>query len=117
VGKTHGTGSVEGIGLPDPTEEDPMPIARVVTFEGVSQERIAEVSSRIESGERIEGLPATEMLLLHDAESGKSMAIQFFDNEDDYATGDATLSAMPTPDTPGQRTSVAKYQVAARMSN
>lgn len=93
-----------------------MPVARVVTFEGVSQERIEEVSNRIESDERIDGLPATEMILLHDAESGKSMAIQFFDNEDDYSTGDATLSAMPTPDTPGQRTSVTKYQVAGRMT-
>lgn len=92
-----------------------MPVARVVTFEGVSQERIEEVRSRIEGGERIEGLPATEMMLLHDPDSGKSLAIQFFESEDDYRTGDATLSAMPTPDTPGQRTSVTKYQVAGRM--
>jgi hypothetical protein len=93
-----------------------MPIARVVTFEGVSQERIEEVSSRIESGEPIEDLPATEMLLLHDPDSGQSMAIQFFENEDDYRTGDATLNAMPTPDTPGRRTSVSKYEVVARMT-
>ena len=92
-----------------------MALARVVTFEGVSQERIEEVRSRIESGERPEGLPATEILLLHDPDSDKSMAIQFFENEDDYRTGEATLSAMPTPDTPGQRTSVTKYEVAGRM--
>ena len=92
-----------------------MAFARVVTFEGVSQERVEEVRSRIESGERPEGLPATEILLLHDPDSEKSIAIQFFENEDDYRTGDATLSAMPTPDTPGQRTSVAKYLVAGRM--
>ena len=92
-----------------------MAFARVVTFEGVSQERIEEVRSRIESGERPEGLPATEILLLHDPDSDKSMAIQFFENEDDYRTGDATLSAMPTPETPGQRTSVTKYHVAGRM--
>ena len=92
-----------------------MALARVVTFEGVSQERIEEVRGRIERDELPEGLPATEMLLLHDPESEKSMAIQFFENEDDYRAGDATLSAMPTPDTPGQRTSVTKYQVAGRM--
>ena len=92
-----------------------MAFARVVTFEGVSQERIEEVRGRIESGDRPEDLPATEILLLHDPDSEKSMAIQFFENEDDYRTGDATLSAMPTPDTPGQRTSVTKYQVAGRM--
>ncbi|HYI74603.1 MAG TPA: hypothetical protein VEW90_04965 [Gaiellaceae bacterium] len=92
-----------------------MALARVVTFEGVSQERIEEVRSRIESGERPEGVPATEILLLHDSDSEKSMAIQFFENEHDYRTGEATLSAMPTPDTPGQRTSVTKYEVAGRM--
>ena len=94
-----------------------MALARVVTFEGVNQERIEEVRGRIESDELPEGLPVTEMLLLHDPDSEKSMAIQFFDNEDDYRTGDATLSAMPTPDTPGQRTSVTKYRVAARRNS
>jgi len=56
------------------------------------------------------------MILLHDAESEKSMAIVFFDTEEDYQTGHATLEAMPRPDTPGQRTSVAKYEVASRMT-
>ena len=93
-----------------------MAIARVAAFEGVSQERIDDVRNRIEGDERPEGLPATEMFLLHDPESGKSLAIMFFENEDDYQTGDATLSAMPTPDTPGQRTSVTKYHVAGRRS-
>ena len=91
-----------------------MAIARVATFEGVSQERIDDVRSRIESDERPEGLPATEMILLHDPESKKSLSIMLFENEDDYRTGDATLSAMPTPDTPGQRMSVTKYHVAGR---
>jgi len=91
-----------------------MAIARVVTFEEVNQERIEEVRGRIETDGLPEGLPATEILLLHDPESERSMVIQFFENEDDYRAGDATLSAMPTPDTPGQRTSVAKYQVAGR---
>lgn len=93
-----------------------MAFARVVSFEGVSQERIDDVRGRIESDERPEGVPATEMILLHDPESEKSLAIMFFENEDDYATGDATLSAMPTPDTPGRRTSVTKYRVAGRMN-
>jgi hypothetical protein len=93
-----------------------MAIARVVSFEGVSQERIEEIRNRIETDERPEGLPATEMILLHDPESEKSLAIVFFENEEDYRTGDATLSAMPVPETPGQRTSVTKYQVAGRMT-
>jgi hypothetical protein len=40
-----------------------------------------------------------------------------FDNEDDYKKGDEILSAMPGGDTPGQRTSVTKYNVAVRMKN
>jgi hypothetical protein len=40
-----------------------------------------------------------------------------FDNEDDNKKGDEILSAMPAGDTPGQRTSVTKYDVAMRMSS
>jgi hypothetical protein len=53
--------------------------------------------------------------VLHDGEAGKSLAILFFENEDDYRTGDEALNAMPAADTPGQRTAVTKYEVAARM--
>jgi hypothetical protein len=54
------------------------------------------------------------MMILHDPEAQSAMAIVFFDNEDDYRTGDEFLSAMPTSDTPGRRTSVTKHQVAVR---
>ena len=37
------------------------------------------------SGERPEGLPATEFIMLHDAEAEKSLVVMFFDNEADYA--------------------------------
>jgi hypothetical protein len=53
---------------------------------------------------------------LHDPDAERSVAILFFDNEDDYEQGDATLNAMPAGDTPGQRTSVTKYDVAVRMT-
>jgi hypothetical protein len=43
--------------------------------------------------------------------------ILFFENEDDYRRGDEALNAMPAGDTPGQRTSVTKYDVAHRMSD
>ena len=55
--------------------------------------------------------------MLHDPEADKSLVVLFFENEDDYRRGDETLSAMPASDTPGQRTSVAKYNVAMRMSD
>ena len=93
-----------------------MALARVVSFEGVDSGRIAQLKSEIEDGEKPEGLPATEMMILHDPEADSALAIVFFDNEDDYRTGDAFLSAMDTSDTPGQRRSVTKHDVAVRMT-
>ncbi len=94
-----------------------MAIARVVSFEGVSKERIEEMKSRMGEADRPEGMPATEFIMLHDAESENAVAIVFFETEDDYRQGDELLSAMPASDTPGQRTSVKKYDVAHRMSD
>ena len=93
-----------------------MALARAVTFEGVSKDRIEQLKREISEGEPPEGLPATEIVMLHDADAEKSLVILFFDTEDDYRRGDETLSAMPTDDTPGQRTSVTKYDVAMRMN-
>jgi hypothetical protein len=59
-----------------------MALARVVSFDGVSKERVEEI----------------------------------VETEDDYARGDETLNAMPAGDTPGRRTSVAKYDVAMRQT-
>jgi hypothetical protein len=93
-----------------------MPLARVVSFEGVSADRMAEMQSEMEGNEQPENVPATEIVVLHDADAEKSVVILFFDNEDDYKRGDETLSAMPAGETPGRRTSVSKYNVAFRMS-
>jgi hypothetical protein len=61
-------------------------------------------------------VPATEILVLHDPDAERSVVVLFFDNEDDYAQGDAALNAMDAGDTPGSRTGVQKYQVVARMT-
>ncbi len=90
--------------------------ARVVTFDGVDDERMAELAREIESGEPPVDVPATEMLLLHDSGASQAVAILFFENEDDYRRGDEALNAMPAGDTPGRRTSVTKYRVATRMT-
>ena len=94
-----------------------MALARVVSFDGVDSERIAQMKQEMEGGERPDDIPASEVIVLHDPGTSKSLAIVFFDNEDDYAKGDAALNAMPASDTPGQRTSVAKYDVAIRMAD
>jgi hypothetical protein len=93
-----------------------MTLARVVTFEGVSKDRMDEMKREMSEGERPEGMPASELVVLHDADTEKSLVILFFETEDDYKQGDEVLNAMPAGDTPGQRTSVAKYDVATRMS-
>jgi hypothetical protein len=93
-----------------------MALARVVTFEGVGRDRIEELRNQIEQGERPENLPATEIVALHDPDGEKSLVILFFENEDDYNRGDQALNAMDSGETPGRRTSVAKYNVAMRMS-
>jgi hypothetical protein len=94
-----------------------MSLARVVTFDGVSSDRMAEMKKEMEGSEQPDDVPAKELVVLHDPENDKSLVILFFDNEDDYRRGDEALNAMPAADTPGQRTSVTKYQVAFRMSD
>ena len=93
-----------------------MALARVVTFEGVSSDRIEEMKREMQGDERPEGLPATEIVVLHDAEAERSLVLVFFETEEDYRQGDETLSAMPAGDTPGRRASVDKYEVAVRMT-
>jgi hypothetical protein len=85
-----------------------------VRFEGVGQDRIEEIRHGIESEEAPEGLPAKEIVVLHDADAETALVIVFFDTEDDYTRGDALLSAMPAGDTPGRRVSVEKYAVPIR---
>ena len=94
-----------------------MALARVVTFEGVSKDRMQEMDREMNEGQPPEGFPPAEMVVLHDAEAEKSVVIIIFENEDDYKRGDEILSAMPAGDTPGKRTSVTKYDVAARMKS
>ena len=94
-----------------------MALARVVSFEGVDSDRMAELKSRVEGGEPPEGMPPSELLVLHDPEGRRSLAIVIVDNEDDYQKAHEVLDAMPAPDTPGQRASVDKYDVAVRMSS
>lgn len=90
-----------------------MALARVVSFDGVSQERVEEMKAQMEEG-RPDDIPASEIVMLYDADAQKAVVVLFFDSEDDYARADETLSAMPADETPGQRTSVGKYEVAVR---
>jgi hypothetical protein len=94
-----------------------MPLARVVSFDGVSRDRMMELEREMQASESPENVPANEIIVLHDPEAEKSLVILFFETDDEYQRGHEALNAMPAGDTPGQRTSVAKYQLAFRMTN
>ncbi len=93
-----------------------MAVGRVVTFEGVTKDRIEEMKQEMSDREQPDEIPATEIFVLHDPEGDKSLVLLLFETEDDYRRGDEALNAMPTDDTPGQRTSVTKYDVAIRLT-
>jgi len=94
-----------------------MAYARVVSFEDVDAERIAALRSQIEEeGSPPPDVPAREIMILHDPEGRRSLAILLFETEDDYRRGDEALSAMPSDETPGRRASVQRYEVALRRS-
>jgi hypothetical protein len=93
-----------------------MALARVVTFDGVSSDRMDEMRREMSGGEPPDGVAATEVIVLHDPEAEKSIVVLFFESDDDYRQGDEVLSAMPAGDTPGQRTSATRYDVAVRMA-
>ena len=93
-----------------------MGLARVVLFEGVSKDRVEQMQREMREQEKPEGLPATEIVMLHDPESERSLVVLFFETEEDYRRGDEVLNAMPANDTPGRRTSVTRYDVAIRMT-
>lgn len=92
-----------------------MALVRVVSFDEVTSDRVQELRSQMENSQPPEGVPVKEIMLLHDADGGKSLVLLFFDSEEDYRQGDEALDAMPAGETPGRRTGVAKYDVVVRM--
>ena len=92
-----------------------MAFARVVSFEGVSKDRMEEMQREMGDGQPPEGFPSGELLALYDADGERSLVVFIFETEEDYRRADEILNAMPTGDTPGRRTSVARYDLAMRM--
>jgi hypothetical protein len=97
-------------------KEEQMALVRVVEFDEVGSDRAAEIKRQVEQEDPPGDMPATEIVVLHDADQGKALVAIFFDSDDDYARGDEILNAMSADDTPGRRTGVTKYEVAARRS-
>lgn len=89
-----------------------MAVARVVSFDGVSTERMEELVRQFQSGER--DVRGTEMIGLHNPDDQTALAVIIFETEEQYEQMAEELSATPAEETPGNRTSVAKYNVAIR---
>ena len=94
-----------------------MAVARVVSFEGVDRSRMEELDRMMSEGGPPEGFPSSEIAVLYDEDAQKSIVVFFFENDDDYQVADGILNAMPTDETPGSRTSVARYDVRYRMKD
>src|SRR5436305_2871587 len=89
--------------------------ARASRWEGLDQEAIRRFAEMINSAEGPpEGVPSSGILVLSDAENGRSIVVGLFDSEDDMRTGDAALRAMDRPaDASGEITSIEFYEVTA----
>jgi len=93
--------------------------ARIVRWEGAEAGAMEQAASEIRTqaeGGPPEGVPAKGLLILNDGENGRSLAISFFETEDDYREGDETLNSMSPPGEGfGKRVSVEKYEVAVQL--
>jgi hypothetical protein len=95
--------------------------ARVATFEtgdaGAVRRGLEELGSRAASGPP-DGVPAVGLLVLHDPDANKVLAISFFKTEDDLRQGDAALnsSTPPGPAEMGRRTGVETFEVAVNVT-
>jgi hypothetical protein len=96
----------------------PSPLRRAAPRRARAIEEVEAALTRSRPGSRQPGTggPALVPARSCDPEAERSLVVLFFDSEDDYRQGDEMLNAMPAGDTPGQRTSVTKYEVAMRMT-
>jgi hypothetical protein len=93
--------------------------ARVATFEsepGVLDQMVEGMKKDIESGDIPEGLEgAKEVMVFVDRESGRTVGVTLFDDEEGMRRGHEALNKM-SPDGPMRRTSVDLFEVPIRKS-
>lgn len=86
--------------------------ARVVRFTDVSADRIAAIEARVEgAGGPPEGVKATGMQLLYDADQSTAIFIGSFATEQDMRDADAIFREMDSAETPGTRASIDQCEV------
>jgi hypothetical protein len=91
--------------------------ARVVRFTDVSEERIAQIVSRVEeAGGPPPGVDSTGFQLLFDASQGTALFVGYFETEEKMRAASEVLEQMDPSDTPGTRASVDQCEVKAEQS-
>jgi hypothetical protein len=87
--------------------------ARVAQWEGLDEDAIRGFAQMINSSEGPpEGVPSSGILVLSNAEQGRSLVIGLFDSEEDMRKGDAALRAMDRPpEARGNISSIDFYEV------
>lgn len=85
--------------------------ARIVRFTDVDPDHLASRLERMEDGGPPEGVPATGIQLMHDAEQRTAVVVQLFDTAEDMSAGEAVFAAMDPAETPGTRASVDRCEI------
>src|SRR3954447_17201150 len=86
--EAHCSATHTGVGLRQSTRRFGMALAGLVTFDGVSKERMEEMDREMQRGQPPEGMPSAELIVLHDPDAEKSVAVVIFDSEEYYKKGD-----------------------------
>lgn len=85
--------------------------ARVVRFTDVDPDHIEKrLKDRVEEGPP-EGVPATGIQVLHDAEQDTAIVVQLFETAEDMSASESALSGMDPSETPGKRVSVDRCEI------
>jgi hypothetical protein len=80
---------------------------RVVRFTDVTSEKVDALVARIQGADGPpEGVNATSLQILVDADQGTAVVLQGFATAEDMRAGAEVLAAMDASDTPGTRASV-----------
>lgn len=86
--------------------------ARVVRFNGVTQDGIDKVLAEIEASDGPPpGVDAERMQMLYDADQQTSLFVAFFQTAEAMREADRIFGAMDIADTPGNRASVDMAEV------
>ena len=89
---------------------------RVVRFTDVSSEKMDGLQARIDESEGPpEGVKATALQVLVDADQGTAVVLQMFESAEDMAAAEEVFDSMDASETPGTRASVDRTEMKVDM--